>query len=568
MRLFDWFRRFRSWPSWLTAGGSNMATSRALKKGSRFYEQGDAASALRFFQKAASLNPACKTSQEMLGLTLVTLGRHDEALRAFAKLKELGHECASSAFGTFVACLELERHSEAREALDVSLQLRVGAALAANDRQKLERILLEFWAESKSRLEESPQHMEQICLAMARLFTKLNQSTPASEMVRGEGAVWLELCTLLRKFERYDGAEAAARTALRRCQQTQPRHDPVLPGLQAACHNNLGIVYQHTARPHAAKRSYLQALALREEIARANPGDLLNQLYLGGVLCNLGQVESELGEVLAALDLYQRAIHMIEPLRYSLTGSPLVEEFLDNCHNGLGQCTTLPADATEPTLPEVVVAGPHPGPPALNCEVADADLAAALREVDGLRLAGDPRAPQAAADLVARFPGCAEVWLLHALLLGHFQQGPNTEPLPWDDARHEAAIVAFHEALACQPEQHAALLYKGLELRQACQVSSVRVEVMATIVESMPVAEQSRWLMRVVARQLAIAKRACESLDAATRIDPNNGQVWYYLAELACLTRQSDKLATYLKRLKQVDSVLWEQYQAEVSEEP
>jgi hypothetical protein len=39
--------------------------------------------------------------------------------------------------------------------------------------------------------------------------------------------------------------------------------------------------------------------------------------------------------------------------------------------------------------------------------------------------------------------------------------------------------------------------------------------------------------MRVVARQLAIAKRACESLDAATRIDPNNGQVWYYLAELA-----------------------------------
>jgi hypothetical protein len=49
----------------------------------------------------------------------------------------------------------------------------------------------------------------------------------------------------------------------------------------------------------------------------------------------------------------------------------------------------------------------------------------------------------------------------------------------------------------------------------------------------MPVAEQSRWLMRVVARQLAIAKRACESLDAATRIDPNNGQVWYYLAELA-----------------------------------
>jgi cytochrome c-type biogenesis protein CcmH/NrfG len=74
--------------------------------------------------------------------------------------------------------------------------------------------------------------------------------------------------------------------------------------------------------------------------------------------------------------------------------------------------------------------------------------------------------------------------------------------------------------------------------------------------------------MRVVARQLAIAKRACESLDAATRIDPNNGQVWYYLAELACLTRQSDKLATYLKRLKQVDSVLWEQYQAEVSDDP
>ena len=141
MRLFDWFRRFRSWPSWLTAGGSNMATSRALKKGSRFYEQGDAASALRFFQKAASLNPACKTSQEMLGLTLVTLGRYDEALRAFERLRNLGHERAASSLGRLAACLELKRFSVAGEALAVTFHLRAAPARVASDNQMLAKSL-------------------------------------------------------------------------------------------------------------------------------------------------------------------------------------------------------------------------------------------------------------------------------------------------------------------------------------------------------------------------------------------------------------------------------------------
>src|SRR5204862_4413767 len=95
-----------------------------------------------------------------------------------------------------------------------------------------------------------------------------------------------------------------------------------------------------TGRSHAAEETYRVALAMREEAAEAHPDDAENQLFLGGALCNLGNVYLERGDLATARAYYERAVPLIEATRERLPKNQLVGSFLTNCRDGLRECAT------------------------------------------------------------------------------------------------------------------------------------------------------------------------------------------------------------------------------------
>ncbi|MFM8223243.1 MAG: tetratricopeptide repeat protein, partial [Planctomycetaceae bacterium] len=311
---------------------------------------------------------------------------------------------------------------------------------------------------------------------------------------------------------------------------------------------------QDTGRLRVARERFLLAVTLREAVTQADPTDLLNQLHLVGALCNLGHLTCEEGDIPAARELLERAIRLVQPLRRSLKGNNQVEQFLKNCQHGLQMCQ-LPALAQLPPQPPVWLAGPMAPLDSLQHNVTDTDLANRLGEVDALRLAGDPGARQATADLVAQYPECAEAWVLRGLALGHIQAGP--DPQEWDEERHEEAIAAYYEALACHPEHYEALLAKGRELRQAAHCSQVQLMVLMQATESLPEPERERRLQGPLRRYKSNVSRGRESLESATRVAPHDVRAWYHLAELHDSLGYDEELEECLRTLRAVDSALW-----------
>jgi tetratricopeptide (TPR) repeat protein len=570
MRLFDWFKSFGFSSPGETPDLAMTRAKQAHKKGVKAYDKADYRRALALFEEALRLQPALETSQEMLGSTLLRLGRFEEALVAFEKLRQLDHERVNSWSDTWLAFLGLGRYPDAVRALDRSLRLLVAPAVDFDDENLLCQLVTRRLEISRTfPAMHGPLETEQLDRGMARVLAKARLPQPKRVAADLEARVWFDLNTCLRACQRFDGAEEALRTAAQRWQRLgaeTPRDVGILSRL-AGCHNSLGTICEATGRPRVVRESFLLAVTLREAVTQADPADLLNQLHLVGALCNLGHLTCEEGDIPAAKELLERAIRLVQPLRRSLKENQHVEQFLRNCQHGLKRCQ-LPALAGLPPLHPIELVGPEAALTPLQHNVTDTDLANRLSEVDALRLAGDPGASRATADLVAQFPECAEAWLLRGLALGHIQPGPNTVPIVWDEERHEAAMEAYYEALACHPEHYEVLLAKGRELRQAAHVSQVQLQVFLKMTESLPLEERERQLNVPLRRYKASVIRGRESLEAATRVAPRDVRAWYHLAELNHGLGFDEEVATCLAKLREVDATLWAEVRDEFGQTP
>ncbi len=440
-------------------------------------------------------------------------------------------------------------------------------ARATGDWKRLRQLGIDHLQQTRAFCQGNrPVEMEQIYRAAIALVAEAAPHDPTPDTAHLEAALWFDLNIDLRSLSRYDGAEKAVRTALRRWRCLHARHpdDPRFGHWLAGAYNNLGILCADTGRSRSAESAYRTALAMREEAARAthNPE---NQLFLGGALCNLGNVYLDRGELNLARDYYERAIGTIEAVQSALAGNELVGQFLKNCRDGLVGCgsrTPLDPDA----LHSATVGWALPGPPALAFDLPDAGLLADLRRTDALRLAGDRADDLASADLVTRYPDCAEAWFLRGLVLGDFRTEQGGEMVRWSDDRHQEATTAFYEALVCRPDDADAELYKGLALRQAAHSAQAGLRALQAATESLPEAErEGRLAPRRWRFQWDVA-RARESLESAARLRPGDGRPWYELVELYSGLGYTEESRPFLERLRSVDPTRWEQVRAELRE--
>jgi tetratricopeptide (TPR) repeat protein len=515
-------------------------------------------------------------------MMLSQAGRHEEAVAAierglphFDRLVELAPQD-----GNFTA-LHRQAHdfhshllanpSDRVAAEQVAHGERLAApARAAGDWQRLREVGIAQLNQARAFCQgHRPVEMEQIYRAALGLIVEAARSDPSTETAHIEAAVWFDLNIDLRTLGRYDGAEQAVRTALRRWQRLRAANpgDPRFRHWLAGAHNNVGIICADTGRGRAAEAAYRTALALREEAARAAPDDPENQLFLGGALCNLGNLSLDRGQLDAARDFYGQALGTLDAVRGRLPGNELVGQFLQNTNDGLAACQTRRPVAVD-RFRSATMSWAMPGPPALVFDVADAGLTAALRSADALRLAGDTAVEQATADLVVRAPACAEAWLLRGLVLANFRtEGGNTGPVPWHDERHEAATAAFYEALVYWPDWYEAKLYKGLALRQAAHAAQAGWRATHAAVASLPEAEREGYLAPRGKRFQWDMSRSRESLEAAARLLPADGRAWYELAELFHGLGYSEEVKPFLERLRAIGGEWEERARVQFKEE-
>jgi len=564
MGLFDWLRGRPEVPGiigdefeqWYTVGYTA-------------YEHDQLHLALDCAEKATNIRPRDVRGWEMLGCILGNLGRFEESLRAFEMLRDLDHGCINCWRNTFIACGELGRASEKGLSFTRAVGLLAAPSLGSTDVPLLRQCaqnLLDL--AGMFRRDNRPDEMEQVYRVAIGMIAAAASADATPGTAHMEASMWFNLGQDLRTMQRLDSAEGAIRVALRRWQrlQIQAPDDPRYRSGRAGAFNVLGLIGYETGRDSSAEAAHREAVALREAGVLANPLDHENQLYLGGALCNLGNIHRERGQAAYARDCYTRAIGIIESVQTSLAGNVLVSQFLGNCRGALRECTS-PDSQGDGSLPLVCIHTTRSGPPALTLETPNASLASALRAADGLRLAGDASAEHATADLVTMFPDCADAWLLRGLVLGRFWTEEGGDVIRWDDDRHQEAISAFHEALACQPDCYQAKLYKGLAFMQSAMVAANRLMVLHEPKQSILESERQRLEASTTRRLKCDVARARESLEAAARLRPSEGRIWY---ELACLyNRLGERHETgpFLERLRAVDPSLWSAARAEFSEQ-
>lgn len=515
------------------------------------------------------------------GLTLAKHGRHEEALplleRAlphFERLVELVPSDANFAnlrqqASQYRDWLHANQPAELCATLLTDAERRAAPARTTQDGRRLRQIGESLMKRTGEYLQSNrPVEMERVYRAAAGLIGEAARLDSKPDTAHLEAALIFDLNIDLRELRCYDSAEEAVRGAIRRWHRlhTQYPDDQRFRHWLAGARNNLGLICADTGRTRAAEEAYRVALAMREEGGRNNPADAENQLYLGGALCNLGNVYLSRGELATARDFYERAVRFIEPTQAKLPGNQLVGQFLKNCRDGLHQCEVR-VPLTSPFVASASASWAQPGPPALTFYVTDATLAAELRAVDALRLAGDIAAEQRTAALVSQNPDSADAWFLRGLVLGHFCTEKGGEVVRWNDSQHEESTVAFYETLVLRPDDYAAKLYKGLALRQAAHAAQAGLRAIYGAVESLPEREREGHLAPRRERLRWDIARARESLEAAARLRPTDGRALYELVELYHGLGYRDQAWPYLERLKKIDPTWGERAQAELDSE-
>ncbi len=182
----------------------------------------------------------------------------------------------------------------------------------------------------------SPADAERAYLHGLVVFEEMESLHPGPEPRHLIACILFDLGMNDREGGRPDRSEERFRRALvmwQRLVQAHPGEEAYFNQL-AACHNNLGILYADTGRLDRAEEHYRQALAMREAWLKDHPGDVTIQTYLGGALCNLGNVAWSRRLFRTAHGWYVRSIQALEPLLQARSPHPLVQPFLKNARDG------------------------------------------------------------------------------------------------------------------------------------------------------------------------------------------------------------------------------------------
>jgi tetratricopeptide (TPR) repeat protein len=503
-------------------------------------------------------------------LALAENGQQEEAVRVmrravphFDRLVEIAPENATFANlreQTYAQLDRLINHSPAAVATRQLEQAATAAheARSTGDWQRIRQVAL-----SQVQLANDfcntrhPLEMQQIYRASLALLAEIVPCDPAPATAHLEAAVWFDFHKDLHALGLLDAAEHAARCALRRWQHLHATHpdDPQYRSWLIGVHNHLGMLCFDSGRLAQAEIHYRVAIAMREDVGRSHPEDAENQLYLGGSLCNLGNLWLDRGDMNTARNLYQRALKTIEAIQRKLVDNPLVAGYLKNVRDGLAACDSRPQ--LKPLfLGRASVAWYLQGPNEFGWE-------SEFGQVDRMRVNEASGLEQATRDLIAEHPDAVEAWLLRGLVVGNFRTQNAGQIAPWSEVQHEESVTAFYEALVCDADNYDALLLKGRSLAQAAHAAQAHYRVVTNAIQSLPDAERSGHLLPVQRRLQSDISRARESLEAAGRIRPKEGRVWYELASLYHGLGYRAEAEPWLVRLQQVDAGWWERVRGE-----
>jgi tetratricopeptide (TPR) repeat protein len=124
---------------------------------------------------------------------------------------------------------------------------------------------------------------------------------------------FFDLAISLRQLKHDSEAEKAYQSALHFSRSASFGDDEERArSLTAACCNHLGILRQDEGSLEQSVRYYEQALTIREWLLKSSPMDEENLVYLGGTLCNLGNVACDQDQLETALAWYHRSIDMLD----------------------------------------------------------------------------------------------------------------------------------------------------------------------------------------------------------------------------------------------------------------
>lgn len=157
-------------------------------------------------------------------------------------------------------------------------------------------------------LEAAESACRSIEVQLADLSSKI--SSPSHRLALADR--YFNFGALLRELKEFGWAERAFQSAIRLSTSASERHPDAACRQLAACQNHLGLLYQETNSLEQSFRAFEEALAHRETLLKTDPKDEENLVYLGGTLCNLGNVACDREEFENALAWYHRSIDILD----------------------------------------------------------------------------------------------------------------------------------------------------------------------------------------------------------------------------------------------------------------
>jgi tetratricopeptide (TPR) repeat protein len=155
---------------------------------------------------------------------------------------------------------------------------------------------------------------EASCRRLALLLAALPISQASALSRHLHAATLFDLASLFRIMRKRNEAENAYEQALNIWQEissAQPRDAQVLSCI-AGCKNHLGLLYQDAGSFAQAAGFFREALDPREKVLASDAQNEENVVYLGGTLCNLGNVAADQNDVQTALTWYHRSIDILD----------------------------------------------------------------------------------------------------------------------------------------------------------------------------------------------------------------------------------------------------------------
>jgi tetratricopeptide (TPR) repeat protein len=161
--------------------------------------------------------------------------------------------------------------------------------------------------------ERNTQAAAGVCHGITEQLAELSASASDSQERLSVAQLYFEFAIRLRQLQHDNEAEPAYQAALRlSTSECRGKEQDQARRVMAACHNHLGILHYAKSSDTKCAQYYREALALREALSQSCPSDAENRVYLGGVLCNLGNVAKDQNELETALCFYHRSIDILD----------------------------------------------------------------------------------------------------------------------------------------------------------------------------------------------------------------------------------------------------------------